>query len=328
MSRLADYVRILGRGPGRSRHFTQEEARQAMGLVMAEDAAPEAVGALLMLLRYRGEDANEIAGFVEAFRESLQDDWRDLKVDLDQPSYASGRTRGLPYFLLSLKLLAQRGIRVAVHGFNSHQKEGVSVRAALDPLGLAVAGTPKEAQRRLEKGNFVYLPLEDLQPKIFELLRLREVLGLRSPINSVLRGYNPFEASASLQGVFHPTFLPLQRDAAALLGQQNLAVFKGGGGEAERNPAKTLSTHSLADGEARDLDWSPLYQGKSRRLAEEAPHLPDLLNLWQGRRQDNFAEALVVGTAAVALFTLGKADSQKAAEDLAQSWWQSRDTRL
>ncbi len=328
MRTLAEFVRILGRGPGRSRHLTQEEAREAMGLVLAQEAAPEAVGAFLMLLRYRGESAQEIAGFVRAFRDHLADGWKELSVDLDQPSYASGRTRGAPYFLLALKLLACNGVRVAVHGYNSHQKDGLSVRDALAPLALSTAATGAAAQRILAAENFVYLPLETLQPRIFDLLALRQVLGLRSPINSVLRGFNPCAAPASLQGVFHPTFLPLQRDAAQLLGQDNLAVFKGGGGEAERNPAKALATHCLAQGQPIERAWSPLYQGKTRRLAEEDPDLSALPALWQGTREDPFAQALVVGTAALALVTLGQADSQARAEQIAQSWWQARDRRL
>ena len=63
---LAEHVRTLGRGPGRSRSLTQDEAADAMRLMLQGDAAPEAVGALLMLLRMKGETAEEIAGFARA----------------------------------------------------------------------------------------------------------------------------------------------------------------------------------------------------------------------------------------------------------------------
>ncbi|MCW8844079.1 MAG: uroporphyrinogen-III C-methyltransferase [Rhodobacteraceae bacterium] len=61
---LADHVRTLGRGPGRSRSLTQDEAFDAMFQMLDDDAAPEAVDALLMLLRMKGEAASEIAGLV------------------------------------------------------------------------------------------------------------------------------------------------------------------------------------------------------------------------------------------------------------------------
>lgn len=37
---LADYVRILGRGPGRARSQTQDEAFNAISLMLRDDAAP------------------------------------------------------------------------------------------------------------------------------------------------------------------------------------------------------------------------------------------------------------------------------------------------
>ena len=107
---LATHVRTLGRGPGRSRSLTREEAAEAMAL-MLDGAAPEAVGALLMLLRMKGETADEIAGFAEAAQAALREVG---PVDLDWPSYAAGRTRGAPWFLLSAQLVASDLLLVPV----------------------------------------------------------------------------------------------------------------------------------------------------------------------------------------------------------------------
>ena len=60
-ARFAPYVTILGRGPGRSRALTREEARDAFAMVLADSVHPAQLGAFLMLLRYRGEDPDEIA---------------------------------------------------------------------------------------------------------------------------------------------------------------------------------------------------------------------------------------------------------------------------
>ena len=75
---LSPFVQILGRGPGRARSLTMDEAQAAMTVVLSGQAAPEAVGAMLMLLRMKGETAHEIAGFVSAARTSLSA-WVGLK---------------------------------------------------------------------------------------------------------------------------------------------------------------------------------------------------------------------------------------------------------
>ena len=108
---LSKHVQTLGRGQGRSRSLTHDEAYDAMRLMLCDDTPPEAVGALLMLLRMKGETAEEISGFAAAAQTELP---ALPKVDLDWPSYAAGRTRGAPWFLLSAKLVAQAGHRVQI----------------------------------------------------------------------------------------------------------------------------------------------------------------------------------------------------------------------
>ena len=53
---FAPFVTTLGRGPGRSRALTRDEASQAFTMVLNGEPDPIQVGAFLMLLRYRGED--------------------------------------------------------------------------------------------------------------------------------------------------------------------------------------------------------------------------------------------------------------------------------
>ena len=60
-ARFAQYVATLGRGPGRSRALSRDEARDAFALVLQGAPDPMQVGAFLMLLRYRGEDPAEMA---------------------------------------------------------------------------------------------------------------------------------------------------------------------------------------------------------------------------------------------------------------------------
>lgn len=320
---LAPYVRILGRGPGRARALTEPEAHAAMRLILAGDAAPEAVGALLMLMRYRGEEAPEIAGFARALREILPD-WPGLRPSLDWPSYAAGRSRGVPWFLLSARLVARAGYPVLLHGWNAQENPAASVRGALSHAGIAQAASVDEAAALLDASGIVYLPLECFAPRALELLRLREVLGLRSIINTVLRVLNPAGAVAAVQGVFHPPYRALQSDACAALGLENLTVIKGGGGEFERHPGKEILLHGLRGGKSWQPSVAPLIaDAAARRLADAAHRPADLSRLWQGGLEDAFATAVVVGTAALALDTLGAAEGEVAL-DMARAIWDAR----
>ena len=310
---LAEHVRTLGRGPGRSRSLKGDEAHQAMQLMLSGDAAPEAIGALLMLLRMKGETADEIAGFATAARDNLPP---FPQVDLDWPSYAAGRTRGLPWCLLSARLVAQRGHRVLLHGWNGPD---AAVRTALAEAGINCVDSPDDAAIALHRDRIAYMPLERLSPPLFALLSLRSVLGLRSCVNTVCRMLDPGRAAVSVQGVFHPPYRLLQADAARAMGWHALSVIKGGGGEVERHPGKPAVVFGLRDGAVWEMTL-PALVNDSRRLAEAPAPETTLSGLWSGDQRDPFAEALITGTAALALDTLAVPDAQTTVQDL----WRAR----
>ena len=309
---LAPYIRHLGRGPGRARNLTRDEAREAMTLIASGQAEPEGIGAFLMLLRYRGETPPEIAGFTEAFRPTLAN-WHGIGAAIDWPSYAAGRSRGAPLFLLSAKLVARAGYPVFLHGYNGASK---AIRSALGPLDIPLCQTPEAARTALLKTSIAYAPLEAIAPRVHELLKLRDILGLRSCLNTVARMLNPSAAALTLQGVFHPSYSDLQMQAAALLGQLGLAVIKGGGGEFERHPEKPVSVHAMQGGTPVTRRYTPRLIGHHRLNIAKA----DPAALWAGTVEDPFAEAVVTGTAALVFDQLGTADGQARAEAL----WRNR----
>lgn len=314
---LAPYVRILGRGPGRSRSLTQTESYEAMQIILKGEGAPESVGAMLMLLRMKGEVAGEIAGLTQALRDHVPN---MPTPDLDWPSYAAGRTRGLPYFLLSAKLVAQAGHSVLMHGFNGEGEAAQAIRDALPHAGIAVCHTVDDAKDALSAANIAYMPLEDFMPDLHRLLLLRRDFNLRSCLNTVSRMLNPGAAKASVQGVFHPSYRELQADASQLLALQSMTVIKGGGGEFERNPSKDTMAFGLRNGVAWDQNFSPDLQD-TRKLNDGERDPQRLADIWSGKLVDPFAQGIITSTAALALDTLGVPDSGDAASRL----WADRD---
>ena len=312
---FAPFVRILGRGPGRSRSLTREEARYAIGEVLAGRVEREQVGALLMLLRYRGEAVEEMVGLVEGARDHAKLPWRFArKVDLDWPSYADGRTRGLPWYLLAALLLAKSGLRVLMHGPAAGPGRQPLIEA-MALLGIPPSTTQPQAEAALDATGFAFVPLEALSPEIAGLLALRGVLGLRSPMNTVGRLLDPAGAAGSIDGVFHPAYITLHLGTASLLGRR-VSVLKGGGGEAEWTGVKPL----LVTTNDREQLW-PAVDGAGK---PDSATVADLVGVWRGRRDDPAGQAAVIATAAVALAAGGRGGNPS--ENLAQAkhLWVSR----
>ena len=101
-----------------------------------------------------------------------------------------------------------------------------------------MAASLDEAADALAARNFAYLPIDALSPKIADMLELRPILGLRSPVHTFARMLNPFGAPCMLQGVFHPGYMAIHRGAGVLLGP---APARGvpRRGRRDRAPART-----------------------------------------------------------------------------------------
>jgi len=320
---FAAFIRAIGTGPGRARTLTEDEALEAARMVLTGAATQAQTGAFLMLLRYRRETAEELAGFVRAARALIAQPHPPPAVDLDWPSYALGRTRGAPFFVLAARLVVASGVRVLMHGLAEGERYAGPTASALAGLGIAPAASTAAAAQSLARDRFAFLPLAIACPWLQRVLDLRDQLGLRSPANTVARLLNPFGAAAVFGGVFHPGYRELHQDTATLLGERRLGVLKGGGGESERDPAKPCELFVVEAGETRTEAWPALIADPRRRSASPA-ETPGLAALWRGEWADDEAIAAVTGTAAIALRLAGRAASPEEADRQARDLWARR----
>jgi len=165
---FAPYVRILGKGKTGSRSLTRAEALVAMTMILQGQVKDVQLGAFLMLLRVKEESAEELAGFVEAAREAIAAP-TDIAVDLDWSSYA-GKRRQLPWFLLAAMTLADRGLRVYLHGSGGHTAGRLYTEGALKALGIAPAESWDEVRRALDNNHFAFMPLRHLCPPLQRMI--------------------------------------------------------------------------------------------------------------------------------------------------------------
>ena len=321
-SQFAAFVATLGRGPGRSRALTREEAHTAFGMVLRGEADPHQVGAFLMLLRFRGEDGDEIAGMVEAARAHAGLGRHDLNVDLDWPSYGAGRTRGAPWFLLSALALARSGVTILMHGSNDFSA-GITVDQGMAALDLHPAIDLPSAAKTLNTTRFAYLPLRAMAPEIDLLLDMRRLFGLRSPVNTVARLLNPADAPNGVDGVFHPPYIDVHLGVAERMARHRLLVLKGGGGEAERVPLKPATAALWDQHTGRRELILPARDGLNPHpAATDTP--ASFAAVWTGEATPETPVATVQATIALALLATGRTNDPTRAMDHAVSIWAQR----
>ena len=180
---FAQYVRILGKGKKGSRSLTLDEAKMAMGMILDDQVRAEQLGAFLMLLRVKEESPEELAGFVQAVR--LRNAAPEkLTVDLDWSTYA-GKKRQLPWFLLTALLLAENGHKVFMHGARGHTPGRIYIQDVLGLFNLPSCENWQQVQDQLQQRNFAFMGIAALAPKVSDIIQMRAIFGLRSPVHTL-----------------------------------------------------------------------------------------------------------------------------------------------
>ncbi len=297
-------------------------------MVLSGDAEPVQVGAFLMLLRVKEETGEELAGFVSACRENMLSgaEEKNIRVDLDWSSYA-GKKHQHPWFILSMLLLTQAGHRILVHGADGHTPERLYTEQAFLQLGLPVASNWQQVESQLRETQLSYLPLRHLCAPLNELIQLRPLLGLRSPVHTLARMLNPCRANTSIQSIFHPAYAQLHRDADHILNQPCALVFKGDSGEVEVKPQADTHLMYLRDGVFTEAVLPRTIDQRVNRV--NAPSIDPLRTLWHDGNTDIYGLATVLATTAVALTTIDSNLNLDSAHKEALSLWEQRDlTRI
>ncbi|MBT3306518.1 MAG: glycosyl transferase family protein, partial [Alphaproteobacteria bacterium] len=239
----------------------------------------------------------------------------------------SGKKRQLPWFLLAALVLAQNGVKICMQGTEGHTEGRLYTSEVLNFLGMPLAGSLDDAAEMIRASNFAYLPLRVLSPKLQDIIELKSVIGVRSPVNTFARMINPFSAPYEIHTVFHPNYRDVHLETSQLLGQDHMAVFKGEGGEAERRPNKPVLVQSLRDGEKVDEEWPPMVED-SQTEKDETLDLDRFKAVWDGEIEDVYATNAVVGTIAIALRLMQRADSIEDAQAGAEKMWRDRGRQL
>src|SRR5216117_1098534 len=131
------------------RTLTRDEARSAMASVMAGEATPAQLGALLAALHIRGETVDEIAGFASALRDVAV----RVKVAgdaIDIVGTGGDRSNSFNISTVSAIVTAAAGGHVAKHG-NRAASSACGSADVLEALGVKIDLGPDGVARRVEE---------------------------------------------------------------------------------------------------------------------------------------------------------------------------------
>ena len=284
---------------------------------------PEQLGAFLMLLRIKEESPEELAGFIQAVR-SRNPLPAQLTVDLDWSTYA-GKKRHLPWFLLTALLLAENGYKVFMHGARGHTGGRIYTQDVLAQFSLPNCDSWESVEQQLKKQNFAFMGIAQLAPKVSEIIEMRALFGLRSPVHTLCRMLNPLRAKYSIDGVFHPAYAPMHQQTSAILGVENSLTIRGDGGEAEIRPDADCEIRWIKNNQLSEQLWPRIYA--NREVKDGELSVQKLAQLWRGEITHVYGEGALLSTLAATLVLLGCCSDAESGLQQAKNMWQNRDKK-
>jgi anthranilate phosphoribosyltransferase len=219
--------------------LTREQARELMQLVLAGRFADLELAALLGAITARGEDAAELAGFVDAMRAAatpvpLDEAERTALVDTCGTGGDASGTFNISTAAALVAAAAESQsepasrIRtmVAKHG-NRAVTSASGSADVLEALGVPVSLPPDAAAQALREHRFAFLHAPSLHPAMKAVMPVRRALGVRTVFNVLGPLTNPAGAQAQVMGVYSAHLVPIVAEAMRLLGTRHAFVVHG-----------------------------------------------------------------------------------------------------
>ena len=212
--------------------LTREQAAGALEQVLAGTATEVEAAALLAVLATRGEQAPELAGFVDVMRRNatpipFTEAEREQLVDCVGTGGGGPQTFNISCG--AALVAAAAGARVAKHG-NRAVTSRCGAADVLEALGVPIELSPEMAVECLRETGFVFLFAPLYHPAMKALAPLRRALGFRTIFNLVGPLTNPAEAPTQVIGVLAPSRVLLVGRALRELGSKRAFVVHGSDG--------------------------------------------------------------------------------------------------
>ncbi len=199
-------------------------AAQAFGQVMAGEATPALMAALLMGLRVKGETAQELQGAVLALREVMvRVTPRNADHLVDTCGTGGGSVGTFNISTAAAFVAAGAGARVAKHGNRSFSTRSGSADV-LEALGVAIDLPPERSAALLDECGMTFLFAPHYHPAMRFVGPVRRELALGTIMNLIGPLSNPAGVARQVVGAGDPARAPLLAETLALLGAEHALV--------------------------------------------------------------------------------------------------------
>ena len=315
---LVKYIRkVIDKGE----HLTEQESFEAVDIIMNDRATNAQIACLLTAMRLKGENVDEITGFVKGMRKNM------TEVIPDTPVLEIVGTGGDLSFSFNISTTSGFVIAGAGQAVAKHGNRGVSSKSGaadvLEALGCNISLTPDKAKSIINEAGYTFLFAQKYHSAMRFVGLTRRQIGVRTIFNILGPLANPAKAEYMLLGAYSDELLENMAKVLMNIGVKSAMLVHGQDGFDEISISAPTTVCEVRDGKIIKYEICPEDFGLTRYNKNDVTggDAKDNAAITRGVLDGSITGAkrdIVLLNAGCALYVAHKADTIKEGIELAR----------
>ncbi|PSP85674.1 anthranilate phosphoribosyltransferase [Halobacteriales archaeon QS_1_68_17] len=298
---------VVGSGHKSADDMDRGQAREAFERILAGEPDHTTLGAFWLANRWKRNTPEELAAFVDVMREQSVETAVPSADPVDCGANYDGKHTTAILGVASGVTAAAAGTPVVVHSGDRVPTQKLDAyKHVLDELGVRTDLAPGESADMVDDVGFGFYYQPNFNPGVDGLHERRDMMGVRTFVNTVETLANPANADVHLGSFYHLPFAVRMVDtlrAAESQSVDRVLMFQGLEGYDDVRPGMTVVAEWSAGGEVTDFEIETANYGMDfgsedlevGDVAADSAAITD--TVLAGERDDQFADAVALNAA-------------------------------
>jgi len=229
--RMREYLQLVATGPELSKSLSEDQAEDALSLILHNEVDAVRSGIFLIALRMKRETDAENTGALKAICGATQTEISEQDDVLVMSDPFNGFVRGLTALPFLPAVIASCGLPSYCHGVEkAGPKYGITPHRVLKMAGKAVDYDVTRGVTALSNEGWCYLDQSRYLPELHSLIPLRDQMVKRtclSTLEVVIKPISGKKQTHLLTGFVHKAYPPVYAALAKQAGFDSAAVVRG-----------------------------------------------------------------------------------------------------
>ncbi|WP_200532039.1 anthranilate phosphoribosyltransferase [Halorubrum sp. LN27] len=197
---------VCGSGHKSADDLTRAQATEAFERVLADEPDPTTLGAFWLANRWKRNTPEELGAYVDVMCDRVE--YAEPDADpVDCGANYDGKGRSAILGVAAGAVAAAAGTPVVVHsGDRVPTQKQDAYKHVLDELGVHTELTPADSADMVDETGFGFYYQPAFNPAVDDLWERRDMMGVRTFVNTIETLANPAGASTHLGSFYHLAF--------------------------------------------------------------------------------------------------------------------------